>query len=219
MSSLEPDQTDTTTKPVRPPSLTRDIVTTGVFTALYFVVMAIVGQLSALIPILQVLAPFYIPILCGIPFMLFLTRVHRFGMITAMGWIIGLLLMLTNAAILALILGLVLAPLADWIAHTGKYRRWSLLVVSYILVGEISIGMVGLLFFQRQAVLNRIGQHHDAAWVAQIAHLTPPWMLYVMIGELAVGAIIGAFLGRGIFRKHYRYLAPTSAQPGGPAQP
>lgn len=190
------------------PSLTRDLITVGVFTALYFVILAVGGQLGALTPITQVLAPFYLPILCGIPFMLFLTRVKRFGLITAMGWIVGLLLLLTGMPITVLPIAFVLAVVADLIARAGGYKRWGFLVCAYAVLSEILIGTVVPLFFQREAFLNRRLERQGEAWTKQVEALTPWWMFLVMIGMLAAGAVIGAYLGRAIFRKHYRYLAP-----------
>ena len=192
------------------PTLTRDLITVGVFTALYFVVMAVVGQVGALVPITQVLGPLYIPIVCGIPFMIFLTRVRRFGLITAMGVIVGLLFLVTGQSFVATILGVVLGVATDLIAKAGQYRRWPFLLASYVVFAEIGIGMVVPLFFQREQTLARIATRQSPAWIEQVTRLTPSWMFYVMIAMLAVGAVIGAYLGRAIFRKHFAYLAPAS---------
>ncbi len=190
----------------RSTTLTRDLITVGVFTALYVVVMAVVGQVGALIPIGQVLGPLYIPIICGIPFMLFLSRVQRFGLITAMGVIVGLLYLVTGQSFVATILGIVLGVAADLIARAGSYRRWPVLLAAYAVFAEMSIGMVIPLFFQREAVIARLSTRHDTAWVDQIVALTPSWMFYLMIVMILVGAVIGGFLGRAVFRKHFSYL-------------
>jgi energy-coupling factor transport system substrate-specific component len=197
----------------RPPaSLTRDLITVGVFTALYFVVMAVIGQLGALLPITQVFAPFFIPIVCGIPFMLFVTRVARFGMITVMGWLIGLLLLATGQSWMVLVLAVVLAVVADLIARAGAYRSWGTTLAAFIVFSEMGVGMVIPLYFQRAATMARMRAHgHDDAWVNQIVSLTPSWMFYLVIVMLAVGAVIGAHLGRAIFRKHFGYLAQVTA--------
>jgi energy-coupling factor transport system substrate-specific component len=194
---------------VRSTTLTRDLITVGVFTALYFVVMAVVGQVGSLIPIGQVLGPLYIPIICGIPFMLFLTRVQRFGLIFAMGVIIGILFPVTGQSWVATVLGVVLGLLADLIARAGGYRRWINLVLAYVVFAIMGIGMVVPLFFQRAATIAKLQQHQSSAWVEQVERLTPPWLFYVMILMLAVGAVIGAYLGRAVFRKHFAYLAPS----------
>lgn len=197
--------------PTPRPSMTRDLINVGIFTALYFIILAIFGQLGALTPITQVIAPFYLPILCGIPFMLFLTRVKRFGLITAMGWIVGILFLVTGQSYFTAILAFVLSIVADIIARAGQYKRWGLLLLSYIVFAEISIGTVIPLYFQRAAFLARRVDRQGQEWADQIAKLTPWWMFYGMMVMLAVGAIIGAYVGRAIFRKHYQYLSTDKA--------
>jgi len=185
------------------PSLqTRDLVTTGVFTALFFVVLAVCGQVGALIPILQVLGPVYIPFVCAVPFVFFLTRVRVFGQIAIMGVLVGLLLLLTGQSFVATILFVLLAPLADLIAKSGGYRKTSLLTASYVVFSLPLIGMVVPLFFQREAFLARLTKRHDASWVQSLTDLTPSWMFYAMLGMLVVGALAGFAVGRAMFRKH-----------------
>ncbi|MDR0626256.1 MAG: MptD family putative ECF transporter S component [Bifidobacteriaceae bacterium] len=183
---------------------TRALIETGVFTALYVVVLAVFGQLGALVPILQVLGPLYIPFVCGVPFMLFAARVKTFGQITIMGVLAAALVFLTGQSWVMLVLAAVLAPAADLIAKAGDYRRFTFTLVAYVVFSEMLIGMVVPLFFLRQSFISRIGKRHDSAWVDTLVNLTPPWMFWVMIVMIAVGAVGGAFLGRALTRKHFR---------------
>jgi energy-coupling factor transport system substrate-specific component len=183
---------------------TRALIETGVFTALYVVVLAVFGQLGALVPILQVLGPLYIPLVCGVPFMLFVARVKGFGQITIMGVLAAALVFLTGQSWVVLVLALVLAPLADLIAKLGGYRRFGLVLVAYVVFSEMLIGMVVPLFFLRDEFIDRISQRHASAWVQTLTDMTPGWMFWVMIGMIAVGAAAGALLGRALTRKHFR---------------
>jgi energy-coupling factor transport system substrate-specific component len=183
---------------------TRALIQTGVFTALYVVVLAFCGQLGALVPILQVLGPFYIPLICGIPFMLFAARVKAFGQITIMGILAGGLIFLTGQSWVVLALGVVLAPAADLIARAGGYRRFPMTALAYVVFSEMLIGMVVPLFFLRDEFIDRISQRHDAAWVDSLVNLTPAWMFWVMIAMIAAGASLGALIGRSLVAKHFR---------------
>ena len=61
----------------------RDLINVGIYGAIYFVILfavAMLGMIPIFLPLLSVL----VPILGGIPFMLFLTRAKKFGMITIM---------------------------------------------------------------------------------------------------------------------------------------
>jgi len=162
---------------------TRNLINVGIFTVLYFAAVAVFGQLGALVPILQVLGPLYIPIVAGIPFTLMLALGYSANTIS--------------------LLALVLAPAADLICRAGEYRRWPYLVAGYALFSLMLIGTVVPLFFAREAFLERIGQRHDAAWVQSMIDLTPSWMFAVMLAMLVVGAVIGAQLGRAVLRKHF----------------
>jgi energy-coupling factor transport system substrate-specific component len=193
----------TPSAPADPKITPKDLINVGLFTVIYLIVVAAFGQLGALIPILQVLGPFYIPLLAGIPFMLFLTRVRRFGLVTTMGLLVGLVILATGQSYWVPLLAVVLAPLADLVLKAGGYRRWGLTVAGYIVFSEMLIGTVVPLFFARDAFLEKIGGRHDAHWVEQLVALTPPWMFAVMIGELALGAVAGAFLGRLLLKKHF----------------
>ncbi|MDR1634490.1 MAG: MptD family putative ECF transporter S component [Bifidobacteriaceae bacterium] len=182
---------------------TKDLINVGVFTVLYIAVVAVCGQLGALVPIGQVLGPFYIPALAGIVFMLFLTRVTKPGMVTIMGVLVGLLVLATGQAYWVLVLAVILAPLADLILSLGGYKRWINTVLGYIVFSQMLIGTVIPLFFARDAYLARLGERKDAAWIQSMIELTPNWMFAVMIGELAVGAVVGAYVGRALLKKHF----------------
>jgi len=181
----------------------KDLINIGLFTVLYLIVVVVCGQLCALVPITQVLGPLIIPIFAGIPFMLFLTRVSHFGMVTIMGLLIGLVILATGQSYWVLLLACVLAPLADFIMHTGKYVSWSKSVLGYISFALPMIGTVVPLFFARAAFIERITRRHDPAWVDALVKMTPPWMFVVMILMIVVGAIIGAYLGRIMLKKHF----------------
>ena len=182
---------------------TRDLINIGIFTVLYFAAVAVSGQLGALIPVIQVLGPLYIPIVAGIPFFLFLTRVNKFGMITIMGVLVGLLVLATGQAFWVPVLAIILSPIADLLSRIGNYRHWPNLVAGYAIFSLMLIGTVIPLFFARDAYLQRITARKDAEWVQQITTLTPTWMFGAMLLMLVIGAIAGAYLGRRVLRKHF----------------
>lgn len=68
----------------------KDLINVGVFTAIYFVIF-FAGMMLGYIPIFIPLLGLVCPILCGIPFMLYLTKVKKFGMVSLTGIILGLL--------------------------------------------------------------------------------------------------------------------------------
>ena len=73
----------------------RDLINIGIYGAIYFVILFAVAMLG-MIPIFLPLLSVFVPILGGIPFMLFLTRVKKPGMIFIFAMIMGILMLLTG---------------------------------------------------------------------------------------------------------------------------
>ena len=181
----------------------KDLINIGVFTVIYMIVVVVLGQLGALLPITQVLGPLYIPLVAGIPFMLFLTRVKHFGMVTIMGWLIGLIILATGQGYWVLVIAIFLAPASDWIMLTGKYHSWTRSLWGYVVFALPMIGTVLPLFVARNAFIAKVGGLKDAAWISAVEAMSPMWMLPVMVVMIVVGAIAGAFLGRAMLKKHF----------------
>ena len=106
----------------------KDLINVGIFTAIYFVIF-FVGMMLGYIPIFIPLLGLVCPILCGIPFMLYLTKVKKFGMVTLTGVVLGLLNVLIGAGVLVLIFGVIFGVLGDLVLKAGKYqsRKFTLL--------------------------------------------------------------------------------------------
>ena len=62
----------------------KDLINVGIYTAIYIVIFFVVGMLNA-IPVLYPFLYVLIPLISGIPFMLFLTKTEKFGMVTIHG--------------------------------------------------------------------------------------------------------------------------------------
>ena len=100
----------------------KDLINVGIFTAIYFVIF-FAGMMLGYIPIFIPLLGLVCPILCGIPFMLYLTKVKKFGMVSLTGIILGLLNLIMGSGVLVLIFGIIFGVLCDVILRAGKYRR------------------------------------------------------------------------------------------------
>ena len=73
----------------------KDLINIGIFTAIYFVVIMALAMLG-FIPIFMPTYSVLMPLLGGIVFMLFLTKVRKFGMVWIMTIIMGILMWLTG---------------------------------------------------------------------------------------------------------------------------
>lgn len=98
----------------------KDLVNVGIYSAIYLVITCVLSFLS-LIPIFHPLLAVICPIAGGIPFMIFLTKSKKFGMITIMGIIMGIVMLLTGMGYFCLFTGPISAVVADLVAKSGKY--------------------------------------------------------------------------------------------------
>ena len=118
----------------------KDLINLGLFTVLYFVIGCCVAIPIGFVPIfLPVLGALW-ALITGIPFMLFLTRVKKFGMVTIMGILSGLLMGLTGMGFWGVPLGAVFGLLGDLILKSGGYKSAKKSLLGYAVVQPLDGG-------------------------------------------------------------------------------
>ena len=119
-----------------------ELISIGVFTALYFVMVSIATFASAmLLPgFSNVLLPAIAALISGCVFMLMVAKVPHFGGITVMGTVMGLFLFVSGHFAVSLIIGIGCSVIADVVACIGGYKKKKGLLASYIV---FSFGLTG----------------------------------------------------------------------------
>lgn len=92
----------------------KDLITVGIFSVIIIVLIFIFGMLGY-VPILMITLPILAALICGIPYMLFLTRVNKFGMVTLMGLILGIVMFLSGHTWVPIVVFTLFAFIADCI--------------------------------------------------------------------------------------------------------
>ena len=100
----------------------KDLINLGLFTVLYFVIGCCVAIPIGFVPIFLPILGALWSLITGIPFMLFLTRVKKFGMVTIMGILSGLLMGLTGMGFWGVPMGVIFGLLGDLILKSGSYK-------------------------------------------------------------------------------------------------
>ena len=181
---------------------TKDFITVGIFTAIYFVIFFALGMLGY-VPILFILLPLLLPIICGIPFMLFLTKVKAFGMVTIMGTILGALMLITGHSFVPLIVGFFVGLLSDLIFMLGKYQSKKLSVIGYTVFSFWLLGMLLPFFIMKDSfermMLDSMGVEYTNAVFNLFDKVA--WSFPIMV---IIGGLIGAFLGLSMLKKHFK---------------
>ena len=179
----------------------KDLINVGIFSAIYFAIVFVVAMLG-FIPVLLPLLAVLVPIIGGIPFMLFLTRVKNFGMIWIMSVIMGLLMLLTGMSWPPLVVSVVSGLAADIIYKSGNYKSSSKAVLTN---GVFSLWLAANylpLFFAAEKYWST-RQNFGQDYIDAVTKLMPTWMCPVMFAVAFICGIIGGLLGRKIMKKHF----------------
>lgn len=180
----------------------KDLINVGIFTAIYFVIF-FAGMMLGYIPIFIPLLGLVCPILCGIPFMLYLTKVKKFGMVTLTGIILGLLNVLIGAGILVLIFGVIFGILGDLVLKAGKYQSWKFILLGNGVFSLWIMGYVSRMFLTRTEFFDFLESNYGAEYTATLASYTPAWTFPVLFVVTFIGGILGALLGKAVLKKHF----------------
>ncbi|MDW2800852.1 MptD family putative ECF transporter S component [Clostridium boliviensis] len=181
----------------------KDLINVGMFTALYFVCFFATGMLGY-IPIFLVLLPLFCPLVAGIPFVLYLTKVKKFGMVTITGTILGILMFITGHPWPVLVSGSAFGFLGDLVMKAGNYLSWKNLLIGYVVFSEWILGALAPFFFMRETYFAAIRAGYGDTYTDTLMKLTPMWVFYCMILLAIAGGTAGAYLGKAVLKKHFK---------------
>jgi energy-coupling factor transport system substrate-specific component len=179
----------------------RDLINVGIFTALLAVVCMAVMPLG-FIPILMPLYCVLMPLISGIPWMLFITKVRKFGLILIMGILLGLFLMVGGMGWYALPLTIVSSLIAEFIVRAGSYTSARLDMVAH---GVFSIWVFGsfipLIFMADQYWAENASYGEE--FISSAKGIFQLWTAPVLVLCCVVFGILGGALGLKIMKKHF----------------
>ena len=147
-----------TTNSITPNKLTvPDLISVGVFTALYFVLVTVATFTCALLPgVGNIVLPALAALISGSVYMLLAAKLQKFGGITIMGLVMGLFFFVSGHFVLSFAANIVCGLLADLIAARGKFRSEKLLLVSYVVFSYGLTGPILPLWFMKDAYIANL---------------------------------------------------------------
>lgn len=112
-----------------------DLISIGVFTALYFVLVTIATFSSVLIfpGFNNVILPAFSALISGCVYMLMVAKVQKFGGISVMGIVMGMFFMTSGHFIISFAANIVMGIVADFVAKAGDYKSKKGILLSYVL--------------------------------------------------------------------------------------
>ena len=179
----------------------KDLINVGVFTAIYFVIIMALAMLG-FIPIFMPTYSVLMPLFGGIVFMLFLTKVKKFGMVLIMNILMGILMWLTGMSYYALVIGTVAGLIAEFVLKGGEYRSARRAVIAH---GFFSLWVwsnyIPLFFFAEKYWSTR--QNFGQEYIEALTRLMPMWMCPVHFVLCFASGILGGLLGLKVLKKHF----------------
>ena len=181
----------------------KDLVNVGIFTAIYFVMFFISGM-TGLIPVMTIFYPVLLAMLGGIPCILFFTKTDKFGLITIMGILLGLITFIMGYGPYAIGTGVVCGLVADFVMRAGQYKSWKHMLTGYCVFSEWAVGSQLIMFIFKDAYLAGYIETQGQDYADAVSVLLKDYMIPVVIVAVAVGALIGAYLGKATLKKHFK---------------
>lgn len=183
----------------------KDLISIGIFSAIYFVLNFACMLVSGLHPIIWILMPALIAVVTGIPVLLMCARVQKFGAILLMGMVTGLLYFVTGQFTVILLITFAIACILAEVIRllTGYDKFWG----NAAAFACFSLGMVGSplpIWLMKESFLAQISSQGMAeSYVEALRNLSSTGMLVVLFLAPIVGAFLGALIAKGMFRKHF----------------
>ena len=179
----------------------KDLVNIGIFAAIYFIIMFVVACLG-FIPVFMPLLYVLVPIFGGIPFMLFLTRVKKFGMIWIFATICGILSFVTGMNVIPIFLASALGLIADLICRRGEYKSSKRGIISCGIFSIWIMGYAAPLWIKPERYWSNRSSY-GAEYAEAVIKFFPYWTIPVFIISCFAFGCLGAILGKSMLKKHF----------------
>ena len=188
----------------------KDLVTVGIFSALFLVFALVGGIFFAPNPVLTFYMPMRSALLCGPVYLLMLAKVQKRWAVTILGAILCIIWFITGMH-WAMALGyLIMGIIADLVAGTGGYESKKINSLSYIL---ISLGGTAsyLVFFADPDgwAKTMLGNGTEQSYIDAMRSAGSAWILIVMLAGTVLAAALSAFVGCKMLNRQFEKAGIT----------
>ena len=189
----------------------KDLVTTGIFSAIFLVFTMIGGIFFAPNPVLTFYMPMGEALLCGPVYLLMIAKVQKRWSVTILGIIMGIIWFVTGMH-WAFSLGYIgMGIIADLVAGAGDYRNKAVNLLSYILMSLGGVYTYVVFFIDPQGWASTMLENGtEQSYIDTMSASAPSWLLAVIIiGTLAIAAFSG-WIGGKLLKKQFEKAGITA---------
>ncbi|MDI9519297.1 MAG: MptD family putative ECF transporter S component [Bacillota bacterium] len=183
----------------------KDLIMTGIFSALYFILSWIVGMPLGFMVVTYLAYPFFYALIGGVVTMFFMTKCPKPWLTFIFTLLPGLLMFLMGYPIIALINYIICSFLAELVRRKEGFKSKKGMKLSHIFISLTSLSGFLLIYTAKDIYYEATVKSMGEAYATQLTSL-PIWVLIALYISVIIGAILGGKLGEKILNKHFKAL-------------
>ncbi len=188
----------------------RDLIITGVFSALIFTSGILGGFFFAINPLLTFYMPLGVALLPGPIYLLMIAKVKKPGAISIVGILLGMYFYLTGMHWGLYVGYFVMSIIADFFAGIKNYSniRWN--IISYVLFCLSATGTYIVYFlFPSQWIAFMAKKGTDIAYIRAMQEATHWWILIIILAGTICIASLSGLLGARLLERQFKRAGIT----------
>lgn len=180
----------------------KDLVTIGIFSVIYTVMSIGIGMIG-MIPILYLITPIAVAIICGPVVMLFMAKVQKPWAIFIFGAIIAVVPVFMGYSLYYLAHGVAVALIAELVRRSGGYSSFKANATAYAVESLSFCGYLMQVLWLSEYWSAQQEAYLGADYVKTVLELITYPHMAVIYALTIVAGFIGAYFGRLLLKKHF----------------
>lgn len=182
----------------------KDLITTGIFSALFAVITMIGGGFFACNPVLTYCLPPAVALVTAPVFLLLVAKLPKRGPIIILGILMGVIMFVTGMYWMWSIAYVVFAIISDLVMGIGKFKNMQLNIIGYIIFSLNPLVTYSMIWInQKEYVSYLLSKGTEQAYMDTMIATAQGWMLPAIIFSTIVLAFIGAIIGKALLKKQF----------------
>ncbi|WP_329886219.1 MptD family putative ECF transporter S component [Pseudoramibacter faecis] len=184
---------------------TRDYISIGVFSLIYFVIAFVIGGIAQMTPVTFPFMPMIVALFAGSVFMLYTAKIPKRGSLSILGILAGILLFVTGMFWMMSAFFIVFGFIADYICSTGNFKSFRRNLLAYCIFALSPMGAyipMAIMPAQFDAFMRKKGNVSSFEGIIHAIRVNW-WIIPLMISGTILCAVIGGLIGKKLLKKHF----------------